>query len=534
ASTSQGHKRDIRWPLPGALALLLLTLGLSVLRLAPPAPRPSGAPSGDFSAARARALLTDLASGDTPRPAGSAPAARTRERAAAELRRLGYAVREEEANACNEIGSCRSVRNLVAELPGREPGSAVALVSHYDSVAAGPGIADDLSGVAATLEVARALKAGPPLRHAVLFLIDDGEEEGLLGARAFVMQSLDAARVKAVVNLEARGTSGPSLMFETGRDNAEAVALFARAVPHPRASSLFPLAYDLLPSLTDFSIFKHRGVTGFNFAFIGDPARYHSPLDTLANLSSASLQHQGENALATVRALADTDLDRPRRGSSVFFDVLGLRVFAWPVAWGPLLAAVPLMLSVVTAVKLHRRSLVTVAGVARGLLAWWAVPVLAAVAGLALSFALRLAGLRALWPAHGVLVQAAFWLLASAVTLLVTHGLRRQEFLGLWTGGSLVWALLGLMTALLLPGASYLFMVPAWMAGTAGLFLPGGERTRAAVAILPALAAAVLWFPLLILFYDGLGSPVLWLLGTLLALVLTPIVPLAARQPYRA
>ena len=63
--------------------------------------------------------------------------------------------------------------------------------------------------------LARILKAGPRPRNSILFLADDGEEQNLLGARLFA-DSPQAARVRAVVNLEARGASGPSLMFETG------------------------------------------------------------------------------------------------------------------------------------------------------------------------------------------------------------------------------------------------------------------------------------------------------------------------------
>ena len=108
-----------------------------------------------------------------------------RQRVIAVLRRLGYAPQVEPGYACTAFGSCSAVQNVVAELPGREPGSAVVLAAHYDSVAAGPGVSDDLSGVAALLEVARILKAEPQPRNSLIFLLDEGEEVGLLGARTF-------------------------------------------------------------------------------------------------------------------------------------------------------------------------------------------------------------------------------------------------------------------------------------------------------------------------------------------------------------
>lgn len=513
------------WALPGILILLLLMLGLAAARLAPPVPRPASAPAGEFSAGRAHAILARLAGDGAPHPVGSAAEARTRQQVAAELRSAGYEVREEQDLVCLDYGVCTAVRNLVAELPGKDPGSAVLLASHYDSVEAGPGVSDDLAGVAATLEVARMLKSEPQLRHSVVFLLDEGEEGGLLGARGFLDKSPEAGRIKAMVNLEARGTSGPSLMFETGPVNAWLVPLFG-AVPHPRTSSIFSTLYEYLPNDTDFSVFKRRGISGYNFAFIGHPAQYHTPLDNLANSSLASLQHHGENALATVRALANADLEKPHSGQAVFFDVLGLWTAGWPATWGVLLAAAALLLVIAAAVRLRR--VVRASEVLRGTLAWLAVVVVGAVSSFALSFLLRMVGLTAPWPAHGLPGQAAFWLLALAVAVAAAGWFWRAGFFGAWLGGWLVWCLLGLVTALLLPGASYLFIVPAFVAGLVGLFLPGREGARFAAVAVPVLVAGALWFPLLILFYDGLGSPVLWLLGTLLAIVLTAILPLGA------
>ncbi len=533
-ATESGSTRELTrisagWALPGTLILLLLLLVLTLLRLAPPSPKAASAPQGEFSAGRARSILANLAGDGAPHPVGSPAQMRTRQRVAAEIRRLGYTVREEQDFVCMDLGNCTSVRNLIAELPGRDPSTVVLLVAHYDSVGAGPGVSDDLAGVAAALEVARILKAEPQARHSIVFLLDEGEEGGLLGARGFLESSPEAGRVKAIVNLEARGTSGPSLMFETGRTNAWLVPLFAGSVPHPCTSSIFSMLYEYLPNDTDFSVFKRRGLSGFNFAYIANPAHYHTPLDNLANSSPASLQHQGENALATVRALANADLESPHRGRAVFFDLLSLWVFGWPASWGLFLAGVPLLLVVGTAVRLVRWALVTGGEIARGFLAWWAVVLLVAVAGFALSFLLRLAGgLSTPCPAHSLPGQAAFWLLAVGVVILAAGWFRRAGFFGLWIGGWLAWTLLGLVTALLLPGASYLFIVPAWAAGLAGLFLPGGERARIATVAMPALAVGALWFPLLILFYVGMGDPMLWLVGTLLAIMLTVLLPFGA------
>jgi hypothetical protein len=313
-------------------------------------------------------------------------------------------------------------------------------------------------------------------------------------------------------------------MFETGPDDAWLMPHFS--VPHPRTSSLFSTVYQYLPNDTDFTVFKRRGLSGFNFAYIGDPAHYHTPLDNLAHLSLGSLQHHGENALAVARSLGNADLSRPQKGKAVFFDVFGFGLVWWPAGWSLILAALALLLLIVAAVRLIRRRLVTGGAAALGVLAWLAVLVAAAALGFGLSFLLRLAGgLQAPWPAHGTWMAAAFWLLALAIAVAAAGWFRRAGFFGLWTGAWLVWGLFGVVTAVLLPGASYLFVVPALAAGLVGLALPG----RPALAgILPAVVAGALWFPILAFLYDGLGSGALFIIGTLVAITLTPLLPLAA------
>jgi acetylornithine deacetylase/succinyl-diaminopimelate desuccinylase-like protein len=220
------------------LALLALVLGLTVFQSKPPAPKAKEVPLTEFSAGRAGDILRNLVGDGSPRPVGSPANARTREKILGHLRWLGYTPEVQEAVAC-DWGGCARVWNILARLEGREKGKAVLLMAHYDSVAAGPGVSDDLTGVAAVLEVARVLKAGPPPRNPVVFLLDDAEEEGLLGAKAFATQHPAAAQVGVVVNLEARGSGGPSLMFETSGRRAggrfrrrSGEAVHQLAVPH--------------------------------------------------------------------------------------------------------------------------------------------------------------------------------------------------------------------------------------------------------------------------------------------------------------
>lgn len=87
------------------------------------------------------------------------------------------------------------------------------------------------------LEVARALGALPPLRNDVVLLFTDAEESGGIGSEAFVSLDPLAAEGGVVLNLEARGSGGPVVMFETSEDNAALAALYASAAPQPVATS---------------------------------------------------------------------------------------------------------------------------------------------------------------------------------------------------------------------------------------------------------------------------------------------------------
>jgi len=66
--------------------------------------------------------------------------------------------------AVNPFGDCGVYHNVLARIPGTANTKALAMEAHYDSVPYGPGADDDCGGVGVTLELARILKQGPPLK----------------------------------------------------------------------------------------------------------------------------------------------------------------------------------------------------------------------------------------------------------------------------------------------------------------------------------------------------------------------------------
>jgi hypothetical protein len=512
------------------LVLLGLALLLAITQGGPPSPKTKDAPAAEFSAGRAGEVLRDLLGDGSPHPLGSPANAQVRERVLAQLRTLGYTPEVQEGSTCQAGWGCAKVWNVLARLPGRQAGKAVLLVSHYDSVPAGPGASDDMTGTAAVLEVARALKAGPPPRNTVLFLIDDGEEEGLLGAKAFADSSPAADEVGVVVNLEARGTSGPSLMFQTSPDDAWILDAWAPRASRPFTSSLFSTIYRFMPNDTDLTVFLNRGVAGMNFAFIENPSQYHTPLDNVADATPGSLQHHGDNALAAVRGLAEADLAHPPRGSAVYFDLLHWTVVRWPSGLSPVLGTIALILLLVAAGLARRRGLATFGAVAVGAVA----PLLAFLLSLVVTFGLQTlltSAFPAQWVAHPLPAMLAFWLLPLAVTLALGGALgRRSGGTGLWAGVWIGWSLLGIILGLTLPGLSYLFLPPALVAGVLGIavFATGGLAAgRMAAAVIPALVVGLLWFPILGSLYLGLGLLGLLATSILLSFIYSSLIPLA-------
>jgi hypothetical protein len=311
---------------------------LSVATYAPPEPLGLDAPADAFSAARADQVLARILGPEIPHPVSSAENAAVRARIRAEFEKLGISTTIQRGTGCTNakrraVVLCGTVTNILAQVrPGQ--GKAILLLAHYDSVPAGPGAADDESGVAVVLETARALKAVPPESgHPVLALITDGEEAGLLGADLFLHDPVFKTRIGAVINVEARGNQGPSLLFQTSAHAGPLIGLYAAHAVHYAASSLFAEIYKRLPNDTDLTLFIRDGIPALNFAFSGNVAHYHTPLDTRANLSRASLQHQGENMLTMARALDQANLAQLKGPDWVYVTVLGRFLPRMPQSW---------------------------------------------------------------------------------------------------------------------------------------------------------------------------------------------------------
>jgi hypothetical protein len=490
-------------PVIGVLAALL---GLISWRLRGPEPVPADAPTDQFSSARAIAVLSDLLKEGMPHPVGS-PLNRTiRERIERRFRDLGYKAEVQRDFVCNATPACATVENVFAYPPGSE-GPWVVFLAHYDSVGAGPGASDDGVGTAALLEVARAL--GAPSN--VAFLITDGEEAGLLGAEAFV-KSPWKDRVSIVVNVEHRGTSGPSFLFETSRGNAGLMRT-VRSPKRPAASSLFYTIYEMLPNDTDVTVFKKAGVAALNFGAIGDVWYYHTPLDDLAHVNPRTVQHHGENLLASARAL-QPGFHRTQHNAT-FFDVLNLFLVSWPEGWTVWIAVASLVLLMAGLRGQSWRAIAVGAGLTALAI------VIASIIGFALTFVAHSRAGSAGRLATPEPVLIAMWLAGTAAAVLAFSISRATDRRGLFSGAGLVWNVSALALAIALPGAAFLVLVPAV---AFALCLVARANPLLTTMITSATAALVL-FPLALFLYPALGKTSLAPIAALIALVFTTVAP---------
>lgn len=229
--------------------------------------------------------------------------------------------------------SAGSIHNIIGVLKGKKGEKSILVSAHYDSQPNTPGASDDGVAVAAILESARAISNDTVLNNDVIFLISDGEEAGLFGAKAFAEQHPLMQNVGLVLNLEARGTSGPSFTFETSPENGWIMREYAKAVHYPITSSLAYEVYKMMPNNSDFTIYKNLGYSGLNTAFIGSYVNYHSMLDNPSNVSKRSLYHQGSYIMDIVKHFGNLNLKQTKADDLIFFNCLGYLLIWYPQKW---------------------------------------------------------------------------------------------------------------------------------------------------------------------------------------------------------
>jgi Peptidase family M28 len=525
---------DHRWPAWSALIAALIVAWFAIQAQQPPAPLPADASPALFAAGRAQKHVEAIAR--APHPMGSDESVRVRETLIDRLRAIGLDAKVQLPARMQPPFP----QNVVARLSGKglRGKKALMLCAHYDSVPEGPGASDDAAGVAVVLETLRALKAGPPLERDVIALLTDGEESGCQGARVFVNEHPWASDVGIVLNFDARGNSGPSIMFETSDGNGWLIDKYAQAVNQPFATSVSMDIYKFMPNYSDLTVLKATGMGGLNFAFGAGIAYYHTPEDTPENLDPRTLQHQGENALATAQHFGRLDLDKTEEDDVVYTSLLNRVVVSYSKVWTVPLAFLAVVMFLALARHAIRTNQILLLDILVGAAIFLCCIITSLFAvgslfflGFCWSSICEARGVPPIpWLKYDVSIMAGCALVSAALTVALTRLCAHTRPLAALVLGAFSWWLaLSLASALWLPSASYLFVWPA-LGGLLGLFIssrfPPVAPVASAASLLGSIPSSVLLAPLIRTTFDGLSLPMAQPVMVLVVLFTGSLMPI--------
>ena len=191
--------------------------------------------------------------------------------------------------------------NIVAEIPGTDPNAGfVMLGGHFDSWTGGTGATDNAAGSAVAMEAMRILKTlDLKMRRTVRIALWTGEEQGILGSRAYVKEHFadpadmklkpEHARLSGYYNLDNGSGKVRGIYIQ---DNDEVRPIFEAWMAPLKDLGASTLTIRNTGS-TDHMSFDAVGLPGFQF--IQDPLEYgtrshHSNMDVYDRLQANDLE----------------------------------------------------------------------------------------------------------------------------------------------------------------------------------------------------------------------------------------------------
>lgn len=327
-----------KYALLTAFIIITATIFWSIYSLQPKNISTSEATKTLFSTERALLHVKEISK--KPHFVGTDAHTEVRNYIVAEFEKLGLEVTIQQQVATNiKWRASATLHNILVRIPGENHTEALMLMSHYDSSPhASLGASDAASGVAAIIEGVRAfLSTHKKPKNDLIILISDGEELGLLGAKAFVKYHPWAKDVKLVLNFEARGSGGPSYMLlETNHGNKNLIEAFSKANnPFPVSNSIVYSIYKSLPNDTDLTVFREdANIDGYNFAFIDDHFDYHTAQDSYERLDVNTLEHQGTYLMAMLNYFSEKSVANLKSEEEViFFNIAPFGMIYYPYSW---------------------------------------------------------------------------------------------------------------------------------------------------------------------------------------------------------
>lgn len=214
--------------------------------------------------------------------------------------------------------------NIIGEIPGTDKADEVVMIGgHFDSWHSGTGATDNGAGSGVMLEAMRILKAsGLKMRRTVRLGLWTGEEEGLLGSRAYVKEHFgdpgtmqlkpEQEKLDAYYNVD-NGSGKIRGIYLQGN---EAVAPVFRAWMRPFHNLGMTTLTIRNTGGTDHLSFNAVGIPGFQF--IQDPLEYetrthHSNMDVYERISEPDMKQMAVIVASFVYLTANDDEMIPRK-----------------------------------------------------------------------------------------------------------------------------------------------------------------------------------------------------------------------------
>lgn len=218
--------------------------------------------------------------------------------------------------------------NIIAELPGADPrlkDELVMLGGHFDSWHGGTGAVDNAAGSAVMLEAMRILKAsGVRLRRTVRLGLWTGEEQGLLGSRAYVRDNFGTRDSTGLKTKPAHEKFSAYFNMDNGTGAFRGVYLQGNEAVRPIFEEWMRPLRDLGMRVTtirntggtDHLAFDAVGLPGFQF--IQDPVEYstrthHSNQDVWDRLQADDMKKNAVIAATFAYLAANRAEKLPRK-----------------------------------------------------------------------------------------------------------------------------------------------------------------------------------------------------------------------------
>ena len=472
---------------------------------------------------------------------GTATHTRARRYVVRALQDMGLEVQMQKTTSLNNRRSS-PIANVLARIEGSDDeGKALLLMSHYDDATySSPGAADASSGVATILEGVRAfLQKGTQPKNDIIILITDGEELGLLGAKAFVDKHAWAQDIGLVLNFEARGTAGPAYMLiETETGNQQLLKAFkATDTPFPVSNSFAYEIYKMLPNDTDMTeLRKLPGVHGYNFAFIDDHFNYHTSRDALPQLSLDSMAHQATYLVDTLNYFANQDLTTLQSDADqIFFSIPRLGIIDYPAAWSIWIAIATAVLALLVILLGMRKKHINGRSSFQSLLD---MVVIVAI-NVAIAFAL-LSLASWLHPKYKDIIQGfpynGYWYVYaiisfSVITTILFYSRQSKSEHTNSIIPALLWLLLGGYLVVAMPGASFLIIICicALLMLAIRYFSPKLAEATDLLLLLPVLVISA---PLVFSIPTALGLKAAWISALLVTLIIAAMASTIASTRF--